>query len=195
MEQGIKYTREYRVDCNKISIDLLKALNDFLNEQNLLSQNERQRVRFKCDNLELSETFFANILNNKKFISNIDKNFSIVIIVLNEDLSDFFNLYLERENNEIKISGCIRDTNEHIVVGYKKVLEKFLKDNFLEEKVFEQEINENSKQIDNMNNTEDKNINSKENETVNITLEKKILDWDIPSVKLTLDDLTEIELY
>ena len=179
MAQEIKYTSEYRVDCNKISIDLLKLLDKFLNEQNLICQNERQGINFKCDNLELKDTSFLNLLNNEKFISNIDKNFSITIIVFKEDLFDFFSLFITKDNNEIKISGSIKDMNEHTVVGYKEVLEKFLKDNFIEEKVIEQEINCNNKQA--------------ENKTANKTIVKKSLKWDIPSVKLTLEDLTEIE--
>lgn len=179
MAQEIKYTSEYRVDCNKISIDLLKLLDKFLNEQNLICQNERQGINFKCDNLELSDTSFLNLLNNEKFISNIDKNFSITIIVFKEDLFDFFSLFITKDNNEIKISGSIKDINEHTVIGYKEVLEKFLKDNFIEEKVIEQEINCNNKQA--------------ENKTANKTIVKKSLKWDIPSIKLTLEDLTEIE--
>ena len=193
MAQEIKYTSEYRVDCNKISIDLLKSLNEFLSKQNLLCQNERQGINFKCDNFELSETSFVNILNNKNFISNIDKNFSITIIVLKEDLSDFFSLFITKDNNEIKISGSIKDINEHTVVGYKEVLEKFLKDNFIEKKVIEQEINDEDNQAENINNIVVTSINTVENKIANKTLVKKSLKWDIPSVKLTLEDLTEIE--
>lgn len=193
MAQEIKYTNEYRVDCNKISIDLLKLLDKFLNEQNLICQNERQGINFKCDNLELSDTSFLNLLNNEKFISNIDKNFSITIIVFKEDLFDFFSLFITKDNNEIKISGSIKDINEHTVVGYKEVLEKFLKDNFIEEKVIEQEISDEDKQAENINNIVVTSINPVENKIANKTLVKKNLEWDIPSVKLTLEDLTEIE--
>ena len=193
MAQEIKYTSEYRVDCNKISIDLLKLLDKFLNEQNLICQNERQGINFKCDNLELSDTSFLNLLNNEKFISNIDKNFSITIIVFKEDLFDFFSLFITKDNNEIKISGSIKDINEHTVVGYKEVLEKFLKDNFIEEKVIEQEISDEDKQAENINNIVVTSINPVENKIANKTLVKKNLEWDIPSVKLTLEDLTEIE--
>ena len=193
MAQEIKYTSEYRVDCNKISIDLLKLLDKFLNEQNLICQNERQGINFKCDNLELSDTSFLNLLNNEKFISNIDKNFSITIIVFKEDLFDFFSLFITKDNNEIKISGSIKDINEHTVIGYKEVLEKFLKDNFIEEKVIEQEISDEDKQAENINNIVVTSINPVENKIANKTLVKKNLEWDIPSVKLTLEDLTEIE--
>ena len=193
MAQEIKYTSEYRVDCNKISIDLLKLLDKFLNEQNLICQNERQGINFKCDNLELSNTSFLNLLNNEKFISNIDKNFSITIIVFKEDLFDFFSLFITKDNNEIKISGSIKDINEHTVIGYKEVLEKFLKDNFIEEKVIEQEISDEDKQAENINNIVVTSINPVENKIANKTLVKKNLEWDIPSVKLTLEDLTEIE--
>ena len=193
MTQEIKYTSEYRVDCNKISIDLLKLLDKFLNEQNLICPNERQGINFKCDNLELSDTSFLNLLNNEKFISNIDKNFSITIIVFKEDLFDFFSLFITKDNNEIKISGSIKDINEHTVVGYKEVLEKFLKDNFIEEKVIEQEISDEDKRAENINNIVVTSINTVENKIANKTLVKKNLEWDIPSVKLTLEDLTEIE--
>lgn len=179
MAQKIKYTSEYQIECNKLSIDLLKSLNEFLNKQNLFCQNERQRISFECDNFELKETFFENLLNNKNFIASINKNFSLIIIVLNEDLSHFFSLHLERKNSEIKIFGSIKDADEHTVVGYKEVLEKFLKDNFIEEKVIEQEINDNNNQAENI--------------IANKTLVKKTLEWNIPSVKLTLEDLTEIE--
>ena len=193
MAQEIKYTSEYRVDCNKISIDLLKLLDKFLNEQNLICQNNRQRISFKCNSFELHETSFVNILNNEKFISNIDENFSITIIVFKEDLFDFFSLFITKDNNEIKISGSIKDINEHTVVGYKEVLEKFLKDNFIEEKVIEQEISDEDKQAENINNIVVTSINPVENKIANKTLVKKNLEWDIPSVKLTLEDLTEIE--
>ena len=179
MAQEIKYTSEYRVDCNKISIDLLKSLNEFLSKQNLLCQNERQGINFKCDNLELSDTSFLNLLNNEKFISNIDKNFSIIILVFKEDLNDFFSLYLTRDNNEIKISGNIKDKDEYVAIGRKEVLEKFLKDNFIEEKVKRQEINDNDKQA--------------KNKATNITYVKKHLEWNIPSIRLNLDNLIELE--
>lgn len=193
MAQEIKYISEYRVDCNKISIDLLKLLDKFLNEQNLICQNNRQRISFKCNSFELHETSFVNILNNEKFISNIDENFSITIIVLKENLCDFFSLFITKDNNEIKISGSIKDINEHTVVGYKEFLEKFLKDNFIEEKVIEQEISDEDKQAENINNIVVTSINTVENKTANKTLVKKNLEWDIPSVNLTLEDLTEIE--
>lgn len=180
MAQEIKYTSEYRVNCNKISIDLLKSLDKFLLEKGFIPKNILDSYTyFEYENCTIRTESLSELINNEQFVLNIDKDFSISLTCYECELKSSIYLSINKTKEKITFNGTLQNSEEHIAIGHKKVLEKFLKDNFIEEKVIEQERNDNDKQA--------------ENKTAIRTIEKKSLEWDIPSVKLTLEDLTEIE--
>ena len=95
-----------------------------------------------------------------KFILNFDKDFSISLTCYECELKSSIYLSINKTKEKITFNGTLQNSEEHIAIGHKEVLEKFLKDNFIEEKVVEQERNDNDKQA--------------ENKTAIKTLEKKV---------------------
>ena len=180
MVQGIKYTTEYQVDCNKISIDLLESLDRYLLEKGIIPQNIfKSYVSFEYENCTMRTDSLSELFNKEQFILNFDKDFSISLVYYECKLKSYIYLSIKKTKEKTTFKGTIQNREEHIAIGHKEVLEKFLKDNFIEEKVVEQERNDNDKQA--------------ENKTAIRTIKKKSLEWDIPSIKLTLEDLHEIE--
>lgn len=176
MGESIKYNREYQVSCNKISIDLLKLLDRFLIEKGFIPKNIlTSHVFFKYENCTIHTDTLSELLNKEQFVLNIDKDFSLYLDCCDRDSESNIHLSIKRIKDKIRIYGTINNIEEHITIGQKEILEKFLKDNFIEEKVVEKETN-NNEQAEN-----------------NITIVKKSLEWDIPSIKLYLDDLIELE--
>lgn len=180
MTQDATYSSKYDISCNKISIDLLKSLDKFLLEKGIIPQNIlNSHVFFDYENCTIHAVSLSELFDKEQFILNFDKDFSISLTCNECELKSSIYLSIKKTKEKLTIYGDIQNSEEHIAIGHKEVLEKFLKDNFIEEKVVEQERNDNDKQA--------------ENKTAIRTIEKKSLEWDIPSVKLTLEDLTEIE--
>lgn len=180
MVHDATYSSKYDISCNKISIDLLKSLDKFLLEKEIIPQNIlNSHVFFGYENCTIHAVSLSELFDKEHFILNFDKDFSISLTCYECELKSSIYLSINKTKEKITFNGTLQNSEEHIAIGHKEVLEKFLKDNFIEEKVVEQERNDNDKQA--------------ENKTAIKTLEKKSLEWDIPSVKLTLEDLTEIE--
>ena len=180
MVHDATYSSKYDISCNKISIDLLKSLDKFLIEKEIIPQNIlNSHVFFGYENCTIHAVSLSELFDKEHFILNFDKDFSISLTCYECELKSSIYLSINKTKEKITFNGTLQNSEEHIAIGHKEVLEKFLKDNFIEEKVVEQERNDNDKQA--------------ENKTAIKTLEKKSLEWDIPSVKLTLEDLTEIE--
>ena len=180
MVHDATYSSKYDISCNKISIDLLKSLDKFLLEKEIIPQNILNSHVFFCyENCTIHAVSLSELFDKEHFILNFDKDFSISLTCYECELKSSIYLSINKTKEKITFNGTLQNSEEHIAIGHKEVLEKFLKDNFIEEKVVEQERNDNDKQA--------------ENKTAIKTLEKKSLEWDIPSVKLTLEDLTEIE--
>lgn len=173
MTEITTYKREFKIACNQISIELLKSLDDFLNK-NILPENiERSSARFECNSFELTGKILPEILENEKFITNFNNNFSIYLSIRNANPYSKFSIIILKEAS-IRIFGSIENIKEDIVIGQKEIIERFLKEKFIRNELPIQQTATPAK-------------------TSSVYIIKKNLSWKIPAIKLTLQDLIDLE--
>ena len=150
MVHDATYSSKYNISCNKISIDLLKSLDKFLLEKEIIPQNIlNSHVFFGYENCTIHAVSLSELFDKEQFILNFDKDFSISLTCYECELKSSIYLSINKTKEKITFNGTLQNSEEHIAIGHKEVLEKFLKDNFIEEKVVEQERNDNDKQAEN----------------------------------------------
>lgn len=167
------YKREFEVACNQISIELLKSLDDFLNK-NILPENiEYSSARFECDSFELNGKILPEILENEKFITNFNNNFSIYLSIRNTNPYSRFTIIILKKAG-IRIFGFIENIKEDIVIGQKEIIGRFIKEKFVRNELTIQQTATPAK-------------------TSSVSIIKKNLSWKIPAIKLALQDFIDLE--